>query len=319
VLHLRLLVPGALTAAVLAVLRGRTGVTGLVVHAGVLGDPDGDGRGDVVEVDLAREIGDDVLDDLVALGLERSGSITVDETQLVISAAADTAQREAPGNAVDALVWREVEERTGRDATLTGTFLGFLTIATLLAGIGIVQDSAVLVVGAMVLGPEFGPQSAIAVGLARRRPGLIRRGLVTLVLGFVLAMLATVAGAWIGARVGLLPPDVLEQNGQTDFIYAPGVLSFVVAVLAGTAGVLSLLSRQSTALVGVFISVTTVPAAGWVAVGTVLGEWDQVRGSLLQLVINLAGIVMAATSTLLIRGAVNRRILRRRRTRFSTR
>ncbi|MBM9467014.1 DUF389 domain-containing protein [Nakamurella leprariae] len=91
------------------------------------------------------------------------------------------------------------------------------------------------------------------------------------------------------------------------------MLSFVVAVLAGTAGVLSLLGRQSTALVGVSISVTTVPAAGWVAVGTMLDEWDQVRGSLLQLVINLGGIVTAATGTLLVRDAANRRILRRRR------
>jgi uncharacterized hydrophobic protein (TIGR00271 family) len=318
VLHVRLLVPAALTAAVLDALRGRIGVTGLVVHAGVVQHP-GPAPGDVVEVDLAREIGDDVLDELVALGLERAGSITVDETQLVLSAAADRAQAEAPGNAVDALVWREVEERAGRDATLTATFLGFLTIATLLAGIGIVEDSAVLIVGAMVLGPEFGPQSAVAVGLARRSPTLIRRGVVTLLLGFALAMLATAGAAWMGARVGLLSPDALEQNGQTDFIWAPGVLSFVVAVLAGTAGVLSLLSRQSTALVGVFISVTTVPAAGWVAVGTVLGEWDQVRGSLLQLVINLLGIVIAATLTLLVREAVNRRILRRRRTRASIR
>ena len=64
---------------------------------------------------------------------------------------------------------------------------------------------------------------------------------------------------------------------------------------------LSLTSRNSAALVGVFISVTTVPAAGYVAVGGVLGEWSQVWGSAVQLLINLAGIVVAAVAMLLAR------------------
>ena len=64
---------------------------------------------------------------------------------------------------------------------------------------------------------------------------------------------------------------------------------------------LSMTSRNSAALVGVFISVTTVPAAGYVAVGGVLGEWSEVWGSALQLVINLVGIVVAASVMLLVR------------------
>jgi uncharacterized membrane protein len=64
---------------------------------------------------------------------------------------------------------------------------------------------------------------------------------------------------------------------------------------------LSMTSRNSAALVGVFIPVTTVPAAGYVAVGGVLGEWSEVWGSALQLVINLVGIVFAASVMLLVR------------------
>ena len=59
--------------------------------------------------------------------------------------------------------------------------------------------------------------------------------------------------------------DLVELNTQTEFIYQPGVLSLIVALLAGAAGMLSLTSSNSAALVGVFISVTTVPAAGYVA------------------------------------------------------
>jgi len=167
--------------------------------------------------------------------------------------------------------------------------------------IGIVTDSAVTVVGAMVVGPEFGPLAAIAVGLARRRIRLARRGLIALVVGFPIAMVITALATVLAVHTGLASDDLVELNTQTEFIYKPGVLSLIVALLAGAAGMLSLTSRNSAALVGVFISVTTVPAAGYVAVGGVLGEWSQVWGSAVQLLINLAGIVVAAVAMLLAR------------------
>jgi uncharacterized hydrophobic protein (TIGR00271 family) len=177
----------------------------------------------------------------------------------------------------------------------------FLTIATLLAGIGIVTDSAVTVVGAMVVGPEFGPLAAIAVGLVRRRGVLARRGAIALVVGFPVAMIITAVATWLAVQTGLVFDELVELNTQTEFIYQPGVLSLIVALLAGAAGMLSLTSRNSAALVGVFISVTTVPAAGYVAVVGVLGEWSQVWGSAVQLMINLVGIVLAATVLLAVR------------------
>ena len=63
---------------------------------------------------------------------------------------------------------------------------------------------------------------------------------------------------------------------------------------------LSLTSSKSSALVGVFISVTTIPAAGNAAVGAVLDDWRETWLSLAQLAINLVGIVAAGVATLLV-------------------
>ena len=63
--------------------------------------------------------------------------------------------------------------RTGEDSLLSVSFQIFLTIACLLAAIGAITDSPVTVVGAMVLGPEFGPLAALAVGLVLRRRDLL--------------------------------------------------------------------------------------------------------------------------------------------------
>lgn len=295
-LHLRLLVPSDLSAMVLALLTGYPGVTHLSLVRGVAIEP----AGDVIELEVAREPADELITELDALGLRESGSISVSPVDLSLSVSSAKAQAEVPGNSSDSVIWEQVEARTGAESALSGTFLAFLTIAALLAGIGVVLDSPITVVGAMVVGPEFGPLAAVSVGVVRRRPVLVRRGVIALAIGFPFAMLVTAGAAWIGERTGLVSAADLTSNPQTEFIYEPGVLSLVVALLAGAAGMLSTTTGKSAALVGVFISVTTVPAAGYAAVATVLGKWSQVGGSALQLLINLVGIVLSGVLTLII-------------------
>jgi uncharacterized hydrophobic protein (TIGR00271 family) len=121
-------------------------------------------------------------------------------------------------------------------------------------------------------------------------------------------MLAAALTAWLSVPLGLFPRDALDRGSAVEFIYHPGPYSLIVAVLAGIAGMLSVISRRSAALIGVFISVTTVPAAGFVAVALVLGEYQKAAGSALQLFLNLVGIVVAAVGVLLFYRLVTKRL-----------
>jgi uncharacterized hydrophobic protein (TIGR00271 family) len=198
-----------------------------------------------------------------------------------------------------------VVRSTATDATLSVSYLAFLTIATLLAAVAIVNDSAPLVIGAMVLGPEFGPLAALAVALVLRRGNIGRQALVSLVVGFAVAIAVTTLVALLGRGLGWFGTDVLTADRPaTGFITQPDRWSLLVAVLAGIAGVLSLTSARSGALVGVFISVTTVPAAGEIALALALGGGTEVREAATQLALNLAGILAAALATLGLQKAV---------------
>jgi uncharacterized membrane protein len=79
-------------------------------------------------------------------------------------------------------------------------------------------------------------------------------------------------------------------------------------VLAAAAGVLSLTSAKVGGLSGVFISVTTIPAAGNVGLGLAFGAWTEVVGSGLQLVVNLVGMALAGWLTLALQRAVWSRV-----------
>lgn len=299
-LHLRAISPPEHTEEAVEFLREHPGVTHVVLLPGAAVVP----KGDVIEADIAREATDEVIAKLCELGVDHSGGITLEQIDTALSDAADRAEERAPGDGADAVVWEELLARTGEESRLNATFLAFLAIACLLAAVGVITDSPVTIVGAMVVGPEFGPLAAIAVGLVRRRWDLVRRASVVLAVGFPLAMLITAGGTALGNAAGLFDASAIAGGEhQVDFVYEVGPWSLIVALLAGAAGMLSMTAAKSAALVGVFISVTTVPAAGYASVAAILGEWDRVASSVAQLVINLVGIVLAAAVVLLLRRA----------------
>jgi len=305
VLHLRAISPPERTDAVQALLVAEPGATHIVVLPGAAVEP----AGDVVEADLAREAADDVLGRLRELGLEQSGGITLTTLDTTLSDAAERAEEAAPGDPGDAVIWDELVGRTGEDSRLTVSYQVFLSIACLLAAIGAITDSPVTVVGAMVLGPEFGPLAALSVGLVLRRRDLVGHGAFATVVGFAIAIAVTAVGALLMDVTGLLTVEDVLNVQQVDFVYEVGPFSFIIALLAGAAGMLSLTSSRSAALVGVFISVTTVPAAAYAAVAAVEGQYARAGESALQLLINIAGIIVAASAVLVLS-----RWLRRRRT-----
>nr|WP_246085605.1 DUF389 domain-containing protein [Pseudonocardia hydrocarbonoxydans] len=293
---MRVISPAASTAAVRDLLVAEPGATHVTVLAGAAIQP----AGDVVEADVTREAVDSVLDGLCALGVDRSGGVTLEAIDTTLSDAADTAEEVVPGDPQDAVIWDEVVARTGEDSRLSISFQIFLTVACLLAAIGAITNSPVTVVGAMVLGPEFGPLAAVAVGVVLRRGDLVRRGGIALAAGFPLAMAVTAVATLAFDALGLLDATTLDTLDQVDFIYQVGWFSLIVALLAGAAGMLALTSAKSASLVGVFISVTTVPAAAFASVALVEGRFAEAAGSVTQLVVNLVGIVLAAVVVLLL-------------------
>jgi uncharacterized hydrophobic protein (TIGR00271 family) len=278
-----------------------------VVHLeGAARKPDGD----VVMADVAREDASIVIADLRDLGIVECGSISIEPIETQLSQAAVDAERHAAGAPADAVIWEEVVDRTSEESTLSATFMAFMILAMLIASVGIFLNSPILIVGAMVVGPEFGPIAATCVGLVQRKGGLATRSLTALVVGFPVGIAVTILSTWLLKETGVTPATFTsEDHSLADSIANPDFLAFFVAFCAGIAGMLSLTTAKSGALIGVLVSVTTIPAASNVAVALVYSDWASFRGSAQQLGINIAGIHVAGVLTLL----VQRRLYARRR------
>lgn len=290
---------------VLDLLQDDVGVANLAVLPGCSIKP----PGDIVLADLARESADGVISALREQQIDVVGTISLDSVDTSVSRAAERAEDEAPGEGSDAVIWEQVIRATDAESALSVTFIAFLTIATVLAAIAIVLDSAVLIVGAMVLGPEFAPMAALAVGVVHRRGGVIRHGVVALTVGFGAAIGIATMLALLARGLGWIDASLSDAaRPQTGFIISPDKWSLIVAFIAGIAGVLSLTASRSGALVGVFISVTTVPAAGNVALAVALGALAEVGSSLLQLGVNIGAILVAGILTMLVQRKLWRRV-----------
>jgi len=308
-LNLRILTPTRLTDAVVELLENEPCVSGLAVlrRAGIRPE------GDLVLADLPRETANDIVTQLRALGVHHEGTIEIQRVETWLSAGGFAAELKAPGSSADAVVWADVAQRSYDESELNWTYLSFMSLATMIAAIAIVLDSQILVIGAMVLGPEFGAVAALGVALVRRRYSLLGHAVRTLLLGFAAAIAFTTAFAFLAKAVGWITiTDLDGPRPATAFIYSPDKWSLVVAIIAGAAGVLSLTSAKSGGLAGVFISVTTVPAAGNIALAIPFGLGQEIWPSALQLVINIAGMALAGWATLAFQQFVWSRVSIRR-------
>jgi uncharacterized hydrophobic protein (TIGR00271 family) len=296
-IHLRIVAPEEVAHQALEVLSASRAVLNIVHLHGAATKPDGD----LILCDVAREEASVIIGDLKELEIPRVGSIAVEHIETALSDAAVAAEKAAPGLPSDAVVWEEVEQRTSENTELSVSFVAFMVLAMQIGAVGILLDQPILIVGAMVVGPEFGPLAGLAVALVERRPDLAKRSLAALGVGFpagiVLALLATLVFKWTGVS----PDDFVPSDHElTGFISDPNFFSFFVAFVAGTAGILSLTTAKSGALIGVLISVTTIPAASNIGVAAAYDDWEEAGGAAAQLGINLTSIVLAGLLTLYI-------------------
>ena len=302
--HLRIVAPASEARQAVDLLARVASAVTLIHVPGAARTPEGD----LILVDVAREDASVIVSDLKELDIHRCGSIAIESSETHISELEDEAEKNAPGDPGDAVVWEEVEARTSEDSKLTGSFVLFMVLAAVLATVGILEDSEILIVGAMVVGPEFGPIAGFSTALVERRVKLAGTSLLALALGLP----AAITTAWLltlALQAADIAPDGFSgrDHGLAVLISDPNELTVIVAIAAGAAGVLSLTTAKSGALIGVLISVTTIPAAANIGLSAAYEDWSTWRGSQAMLLLNVAAILSAAVVTLWIQRLLYRR------------
>ncbi len=299
-LHVRVVSPPALTGDLTEWLGDHPGVADVVVHAGAARQP----PGDALQFDIRQAAANEVFERLRLMGLDATAPISVVQVDAALAAHRES-RGSGPFQRERAPVWELVEAAIRAGEEYAPSFYVLLTVAGLIAAVGILTNSQILVVGAMVVGPEYSAIIAVALASGHQDGRSVRAGLLALFWGFLGAVLATGAFALAVRATDLTPAAYrLGLRPVSALIGTPNVFSVVVATLAGIVGVVSLTEARANALIGVFISVTTIPAAADIGVSLAYRNWHEAAGSALQLLLNVGLLLVVGAGGL----AAQRRI-----------
>ena len=261
-----------------------------------------DGRS-LVLAHVSHEAADRTLAELRALNVPHRDVtlMRVEEVGGDVSAAAGTS-----------LIWADVVGLAGSSSRLIARYLAFMAVAGVIACYGVLDASAILIVGAMAISPDLLAITALAVAVVGRSLRLAARALLTLSVGLAIASLFAAIIAFAQNHLSLLPPAFNIDETVLRSLVTVDNETIVVAFAAGVAGMLSFETRASSG-VGVAISITTIPAAAYLGVAAGLGQVDNALGALAVLGTNIGMIVVGAAATLGGQRLLSRRHARRAR------
>ena len=164
------------------------------------------------------------------------------------------------------------------------SFHFILGLSAIIATLGLLADSAAVIIGAMIIAPLMGPILGIAYAIAVGNRKLLRRSSLTVLGGVVLTILT----AWITSSIiGLKTVDseILSRVNPT-------LIDFGIAMAAGTAGAFANTRRSvSNTLPGVAIAIALVPPLSVVGIGLSLGAQSISTDAFLLFLTNLICII----------------------------
>ncbi|RAW45159.1 TIGR00341 family protein [Halorubrum sp. 48-1-W] len=238
--------------------------------------------------------------------LERLGEAGIDDRTYTVIVAAETVisrrfealkaeYAEESDRDEDRISRQELQAKADELASGMRTYIMMTVISAVIATAGLLLDSPATVVGSMVIAPLIGPAMSAAIGTVVDDEEMFRRGVRMQLLGVIVAIGAATLFAVSLRTLGLVPPgiDPLELAEVAERL-APSVLVLAVAIGAGVAGIVSLMSGISATLVGVMIAVALIPPAAAVGIGIAFSIPRLVIGAGVIVAVNVLSINLAA-------------------------
>lgn len=279
-----------------AALRGLDGVRRIVSQ------PDDDGETAVVFVaDVEPAAADQLVEAIAGLG------IALDDYVLErVDVVAPERRHLSGGGDLGGFAWIEVMGQARANSRPLARYLALIFVAGVIAALGVIKSSSILIVGAMAVSPDLLPICATCVGIVAGRRRLAQRAFVTLTLGLT-AVVFTAAGLTAALKgVDLLPQSFTIHSSSLNNLAQTDYSTVLIALAAGVAAILSFETRASAA-VGVAISVTTIPASAYLGVAIGAGGSESSLGALVVLVINVSLLIVSGSLTLVIQRWLARR------------
>ncbi len=246
----------------------------------------------VFVADVEPAAADQLVDAIAELG------ISVDDYLLTrVEVVAPLRHHLTGDRGIDGFAWVEVMGQARANSRPLARYLALINVAAVIAALGVITSSSILIVGAMAVSPDLLPICATCVGIVGRRRELASRSFATLIIGLGWVVVTAAVLSALLKWFGFLPDGFQVEDSSLSTLAHTDYSTVLIALAAGIAAMLSFETRASTA-VGVAISVTTIPASAYLGVAIGAGGIGDGLGALVVLAINVFLLIVSGTLTL---------------------
>ena len=184
-------------------------------------------------------------------------------------------------------------------------FFGLISAAAMLAAFGLIQDSAAVIIGAMLIAPLMTPIIGAGLALAQGNRPLFRSAATTIMLGFFCALIASMLFGWL-VMIFQEPVMTSEMRARC----SPSPIDFCVGLVGGFAATYARTRRHlSAALAGAAIAAALVPPISTAGLQLAfVWTWDTdsvgapILGPILLVLVNVLMIMGGSAFVLWARG-----------------
>ncbi len=181
------------------------------------------------------------------------------------------------------------------ESTLDSAYIILIISSCAIATLGLLSNSAAVIIGAMIIAPLMLPIRGLAFGALQADITLFRKGIIAVAVGTILAVAIALT---LGLLVGLpsYGSEVLARS-------KPTLLDLGIAVAAGgISGYAKIETKISGSLAGTAIAVALMPPICVIGLGLAQGNWSLSLGATLLYLTNLLGIALSCMVTFVVAG-----------------
>lgn len=179
-------------------------------------------------------------------------------------------------------------------STLSGEFLLLTFLAAILAGVGLINNSSVVIISSMIVAPLLGPIAITSLGLlSLQTTPLIRKGIIAEIIGILLTIITGGVVGYIFQNLEkpISPPYNYEIMSRTEI----SITTISMALLGGIAAGIIIARGLDVSIVGVAIAASLCPPAANIGILIALFEYDLAIQSGFLLLLNIFAINLSCS------------------------
>ncbi|MBO6514756.1 MAG: TIGR00341 family protein [Phycisphaerales bacterium] len=188
----------------------------------------------------------------------------------------------------------ELQEDIQDSAKITPVYLSMVSLATIVACVGLLKDSAPIIIGAMVIAPLLGPNTALALGTTLGDLSMIKNAIKSNIVGLGIAIIISIAYGYFGVTDDITNEIITRTKVDTADI--------VLALASGAAGVVAFTTGASAVLVGVMVAVALLPPTATCGMLIGSGQHAEAAGAAVLAATNIVCINLSSAAILIAQG-----------------